>query len=324
MKKMIALLIIGILLTTSVALAQDEPITIQSMTELEDIQQKLDQLPPDNAYMKYVKANFEKVGKAINFLKNEIDGFIKKDEEYEYYVQTGNEGKIEREGLTEYTMHNATTGEDVPLTGNKVGRVVDYLFDHLQQLFHLELNAKKPELVMPYVKAELETYVKYAIDNFFDALQTDQLEKFLKFMEKPGGCMEDQTKNLIAFQEKNGLKEEVPENNRVADIPLDRVAHHDKTTLFSDCIFQEIDEIDAKNEVNNVAEFKEWKQYEKTIKEKLVGIERPMVTASKNEKDEWVFTPVLDENNRPVIKKITAEDLDRIGPACVEFVAVDL
>jgi hypothetical protein len=43
MKKMIALLIIGILLTTSVALAQDEPITIQSMTELEDIQQKLDQ-----------------------------------------------------------------------------------------------------------------------------------------------------------------------------------------------------------------------------------------------------------------------------------------
>ena len=105
---------------------------------------------------------------------------------------------------------------------------------------------------------------------------------------------------------------------------MDRIAHHDKTTVVSDCIFQEIDEIDAKNEVNNVAEFKDWKQYEKTVKEKLVGIERPMVTASKNEQGEWEFIPVVDENNKPVIKKITAEDLDKIGPACVEFVTVDL
>ena len=43
MKKIIALLMIGILLTASVATAQDETKTIQSMTELGDIQKKLDQ-----------------------------------------------------------------------------------------------------------------------------------------------------------------------------------------------------------------------------------------------------------------------------------------
>jgi len=40
---MIALLMIGILLTASVAMAQDEPATIQSMTELGNIRKKLDQ-----------------------------------------------------------------------------------------------------------------------------------------------------------------------------------------------------------------------------------------------------------------------------------------
>ena len=43
MKKMIALLVIGILLTASAAMAQNEPATIQSMTELGDIQKKIDQ-----------------------------------------------------------------------------------------------------------------------------------------------------------------------------------------------------------------------------------------------------------------------------------------
>ncbi len=43
MKKIFVLLMIGILCTVSIALAQDEPTTIQSMTDLGDIQIKLDQ-----------------------------------------------------------------------------------------------------------------------------------------------------------------------------------------------------------------------------------------------------------------------------------------
>ena len=42
MKRIFALLMLGILLTASVAMGQDEPKTIQSMTGLEDIREKLD------------------------------------------------------------------------------------------------------------------------------------------------------------------------------------------------------------------------------------------------------------------------------------------
>ena len=289
--------------------------------KLGEIQTRLNAMPPGKADMGKVKKTFNQVGKVIDFLKNEIDGFIVKDEGYAFLVGIKDFDTIKREGLTEYTMHNAITGEDVKLEGNKIGPAMTYLSDRLGELFHLELNAKTPDLVTPYVKHEMETFVKYAIDNFNDALQTDQLDEFLKFMEDPGVCMEDQTKNLIAFQEKHGLKEEAPVDE-VSDIPLERIANHDKNTKLSDCIFKELDEVDARNEKNGVGEFNSWEQYEKPVKEKLVGLERPMVTATKNQKGEWEFNPVLNEKGEPVVKKLTAEDLDKIGPACVEFVTV--
>ena len=43
MKRITALLMIGILLTACAAIAQDEPATIQSLTDLGDVQKKLDQ-----------------------------------------------------------------------------------------------------------------------------------------------------------------------------------------------------------------------------------------------------------------------------------------
>ena len=46
MKKTVALLLTGILLTASVAMAWDEPKTIQSVTDLGDVQKKLDQGVP--------------------------------------------------------------------------------------------------------------------------------------------------------------------------------------------------------------------------------------------------------------------------------------
>ena len=51
MKKCFALLMMGILLIASAALAEDEPMTIQSMTGLGDIREKLDQgLAIEKAY----------------------------------------------------------------------------------------------------------------------------------------------------------------------------------------------------------------------------------------------------------------------------------
>ncbi len=287
--------------------------------KLTDIQAKIDKMPPGREKTNAMK-HFEEVRKIVDFLKTEIDGFITKNDAYEFLAQMKDFDQIQREGYTPWEMQNAITGQTEKLNENQVGPAITYLQNRTGQLFHLELNAKRPELVTNYVRNEMESFVKLSIDIFNDSIQAGKFDTFLNHLASTGACMEDKTKKLIEFQEKHGLKESVPVVASEPQIAIDRVATHDKTTKLSDCIFQEIDVVDAKNQAKGAGEFSTWAEYAKPIKEALVGLERPLVTASKNAKNEWEFKPVLDINDQPVIKKLTAEDIDQIGPACVAFV----
>jgi len=287
--------------------------------KLTDIKAKINNMPPTSPQKSCVQEHFKNVETILNFLKNEIDGFITKNEAYNFYVETKNFREIKRQGLAEYDMYDATTDQKVPM--KNVGTAITYLQKHVNQLFHLELNAKKPELVTNYIKNEMEAFVKLSVDLFYDSIQTDNFELYATHLIDPGACMEDQTKKLLEFQEKFGLQESIHTVSNEPMIATDRIANHDKTTILSECIFREIDEVDAKNAKKGVTEFNKWEQYRKPITDSLVGLERPLVTATKNTKGEWRFTPVLDENNQPVIKKLTVEDIEKIGPACVEFVS---
>lgn len=292
-------------------------------TKLADIKAKIAQMP-DGVKKDDVRGHFAEVEKVIAFLKTEIDGFITQNKVYDYYANDLEDfEEIEKQGIKPWDMKNSITGEKVNLGESEIGPIIDYLQKNAPgQLFHLELNAKRPELVTSYIRHEMESFVKLSIDIFNDSIQADKFDAYAVHLSSPGACMEAKTKNLIEFQEKHGLKESEPVVKSEPAIPLDRVAKHDKTTILSDCIFQEIDAVDALNKAKGVDEFSTWDQYEKPIKDSLVGLERPLVTAEKNEKGEWEFKPVLDSNGQQVVKKLTAEDIDKIGPACVEFVTV--
>ena len=289
--------------------------------KLADIKAKIAQMP-DGTKKDDVRDHFADVEKVIAFLKTEIDSFITMNPTYDYYANDLKDFKeIEEKGIKPWDMKNAITGEKINLGETEVGPIIDYLQKNSPgQLFHLELNATRPELVTSYIRHEMESFVKLSIDIFNDSIQADKFDAYAAHLSKPGACMEAKTKNLIDFQEKHGLKESEPVSVAGPTIALDRVAKHDKNTILSDCIFQEIDAVDALNKAKGVDEFSTWEQYEKPIKDSLIGLERPLVTAAKNKDGVWEFTPVLDENNQPIVKKLTSEDIDKIGPACVEFV----
>ena len=291
--------------------------------KLADVKAKLDKMPNVPNKERVLK-HFKDVGKIIDFLKTEVNGFITKNAAYDHYKNDLEDfPELKKQGLKPWDMKNAITGKTELLDEDQVGPAITYLQNRVGQLFHLELNAKRPELVTNYIKNEMEAFVKLSIDIFNDSIQADKFNEYAERLYDPGACIEGKTKNLMAFQEKHGLKESIPVvQANEPQIAIDRIAKHDKTTILSDCIFQEIDAIDAKNEAKGVAEFSTWKDYEKPLKDSLVGLERPLVTATKNSKGVWEFTPVLDDNNQPIVKKLTAEDIDRIGPACVEFVTV--
>ncbi|MBQ7177151.1 MAG: hypothetical protein IJS08_07025, partial [Victivallales bacterium] len=141
--------------------------------KLADIKGKIDRLPANNPMKEDLQKHFTNVQKILDFLKDEIDGFITKSEAYDFYAEMKEFASIKKQGLTEYEMNNATTGKKEPMQG--IGGAMDYLQKRVGQLFHLELNAKTPDLVTNYVKNEMESFVKLSIDLFNDSIQADKL-----------------------------------------------------------------------------------------------------------------------------------------------------
>ena len=55
------------------------------------------------------------------------------------------------------------------------------------------------------------------------------------------------------------------------------------------------------------------------VKQNLVGTVRPIDVPVKDG-DSWKFEPLLDENGKRVVRAITEEDVDRLGPACIDAI----
>jgi hypothetical protein len=288
--------------------------------KLADIQKQLKALPKDDIN-KAVIDHFNTVKKVLDFLKNDMPNLVEENEIYKYYVEDCNdeEGAI-KQGYAKYDLNDKTTGEKVPLHEDKIDPVMKYIDKRAGVLIHLELNATKPELVNAYVQHEMESFVKLSIDIFNDAKLKGVQGDFFKRLKDPGACLEEKTKRLMAFQEKHDLKEQEPQSvNAPKAVAFNKIADHDKKTALHDCILLEIGAFD---DAHPGQEFDKWEDYADAIKENLVGIERPLSEATKTEKGLWEFKTVTDGDGNPVVKKLTAEDIDKIGPACVEYVTI--
>ncbi len=60
----------------------------------------------------------------------------------------------------------------------------------------------------------------------------------------------------------------------------------------------------------------EWKDFASEIKSKLVGKSSNVIVFSKREENNVTIRRFdeLEENGKPVVRKITEEDIDRLGP----------
>ena len=67
----------------------------------------------------------------------------------------------------------------------------------------------------------------------------------------------------------------------------------------------------------DLLESDDFKDFAAEIKKNLVGTIRP-ITVPQNTPNGIRFVPLLDGNNKPVVRAITAEDIDRLGQACID------
>ena len=116
--------------------------------------------------------------------------------------------------------------------------------------------------------------------------------------------------------EPNKLREEL---GLLTDAQLDLkfATTHTSTTKLDECLYQEIKAAKDKRNARKMPEAKGWNDLAAAVKKALVGEKRPIVTLDDN----GGLTPLM-EDGKPVVREVTAEDIDKIGPACCDILAI--
>lgn len=255
---------------------------------------------------------FADIQKSLDFLENKLDRMIKIDAEYEFNLELTENDPQARENLIENTKDkfkilNETTGEYEKLDEEMASNLgKDVLWSMLGgELIHTErarFNYQTAVTIKPfkdYVANTIKSFVKNAIDSYFESKHQDKIELFHNHVRSHlGACMEDKAKNFIEFRQ-NNLEGPV---NKAEEAKLNSIINRNNAQNLKEMIEVELDELFKQNPEG------EWGDYAPVIKQKLVGKFATVIV--KNENNEYTE---LKDNGKVVVRALTAEDIDLIG-----------
>lgn len=238
------------------------------------------------------------------------------------YVDCARYG-MSTEGISMYQVRTEDNGGYKPFDKVARDKVVQ---KHLPgQVFHLNWSGSKGltyedlEKDKRYLFNTTQLVVQKMVDLYFESKNAGKLNKFMSFLEHGmSGCMEEKGNRLTKFEEENFGREnvegeqlstaEIAELERIADAPVG--APVDKQIYG---VIEELQKNDAKYK-----DLDEWKDFAGPIKEKLIGKMATIMSFTKDEaRNQYKFEPLLNKQGQPVVRKLTAEDIDRMGPACL-------
>lgn len=262
-----------------------------------------------------VKARFVLVEKMMNFMKDEIPGLIADNPDYEegkgvqpFVLRNLKNGIAKNKELDSLRMANRYVGNKVGSTFHLAENIIPRQEGQpVAQLSDLE----NPKAQIPaYFERVMQTYVTMAIDLFIECEKRKRLDEFFDVIARTAVCTEAKTEALSEF--------------KLEVIPLDgndgAMIKHDKHTPLSKCIGFEIEAIGKNNP--DIADSDDFADFADKVKESLVGKVRP-IEVSYKKSGETKFKPLVDVDGKPVVREITAEDIDNIGQACIDSINGD-
>lgn len=291
---------------TLVGRAKNEDFDIKAaQVKLDYVESKTKSLPKDSR----IREHFAAVRKLMDFVQKELPTLIKGNYLFDPKMSVdemnpaGYLQKIDKDGNPSIS----------PLL--KIDNVRAYLAERLGEHFHI------PENIVPgkhtliddledpvgqitaYVGNVCKSFITASLDLYIDAEAKGKLGQFSNALY--GVCLEAKTESLMSFKFTY-----LPDDG-------DAVALHDKNMSLEKCMGKEIQLLieDEKDDSK-----KTWANVSARVKEKLVGVVRPICTAEVERDGEGdivkvKYRPVLDIENKPVVREITEEDLDEIGEA---------
>ena len=279
--------------------------------KLDYVRTRLDAMPAtmDKSDVEGAKKKFNLAEKMMDFGKDEIPGLVVANDpddifDYDPTIDAPLMFKMRTEGggtrnaaLNSFSAINSYVGE-------RIGAPF-HLQENILNKFNARLSdVKDPKKQIPeYFKNVMTAYATTIIDLFIECEKLGKLDKFIKALNDYAICTEAKTSALIEFRLNEIPSEDGPVVTHNSDQPLDQ------------CIGREIAAMVEKNP--DLLESDDFKDFAAEIKKNLVGTIRP-ITVPQNTPNGIRFVPLLDGNNKPVVRAITAEDIDRLGQACID------
>ena len=279
--------------------------------KLDYVRTRLDAMPAtmDKSDVEGAKKKFNLAEKMMDFVKDEIPGLVVANDpddifDYDPTIDAPLMFKMRTEGggtrnaaLNSFSAINSYVGE-------RIGAPF-HLQENILNKFNARLSdVKDPKKQIPeYFKNVMTAYATTIIDLFIECEKLGKLDKFIGVLNEKVICAEARTSSLIEFRLKEIPSEDGPVVTHNSDQPLDQ------------CIGREIAAMVEKNP--DLMESDDFKDFAEEIKKNLVGTIRP-ITVPQHTAGGIKFVPLMDGNNKPVVRAITAEDIDRLGQACID------
>ena len=280
--------------------------------KLDYVRTRLDAMPAtmDKGDVEGAKQKFNLAEKMMNFVKDEIPGLIVNNDpddifDYDPTIDAPLMFKMRTEGggtrnaaLNSFSAINSYVGE-------RIGAPFHLQENILGGKFNTRLSdVKDPKKqITEYFTNVMTAYATTIIDLFIECEKLGKLDKFVKALNDYAICTEAKTSALIEFRLNEIPSEDGPVVTHNSDQPLDQ------------CIGREIAAMVEKNP--DLMESDDFKDFAEEIKKNLVGTIRP-ITVPQHTAGGIKFVPLMDGNNKPVVRAITEEDIDRLGQACID------
>ena len=286
----------------------------------------------------HVQRFYARIEKSLDYLANQLDtdrleegdddrSALRNSMEYQFEViELG--GKL-KPGMNKFEYYDPKQGRYIPLGStydfntNILSPAIGGGFIHLERATRINENGDKvafnsreaPDIqpLRKYIADTLRLLVFKAIDLYFASEEVGKLNEFFDHLKNPGACIEDQGMHLVMFEGEHLTKGDAvsAEDARAYNLIADGKA----PDLPEDSVHQFMDVlIDFEGEKWCSKEAGWNKQLADAVKAELRGKKCVMQNFDAPHKLGAKVPELLDNNGLPVVKVLTDELIDELGP----------
>ena len=286
----------------------------------------------------HVQKFYARIGKSLDYLANQLDteresefapdkSALRNDQAYEFEVfELGGEFKPD---MNKFECFDPKLGKHVPLkstsefNNNILSPAIGGGFIHLERATRINEDGKKvtfrpdeaPDIqpLRKYIADTLRLLISKSIDLYFASEKAGELDAFFAHLRSPGACIEDQGLHLVQFE-----AEHLTKSNAVSAEDARRLE------LIADGKAPDLPENSVNQFMEVLSDFEgeEWfskdagwnQKLADAVKAELRGKKCVMQDFNAPHKLGEKVPDLVGESGLPVVKELTDELIDELGP----------